>query len=89
MSAVEITSLSSKGQIVIPNAIRNDLNVSVGDKFVVISDGENILLRPVEKPKLERFNELVRQSRLYVRDNGLKKEDIKKIITKVRHENRT
>ena len=48
MSAVEITSLSSKGQIVIPSSIRNDLKISAGDKFAIISDGENILLRPVE-----------------------------------------
>lgn len=55
MSAVEITSLSSKGHVVIPNAIRNDLKVATGDKFAVISDGRNILLKPIERPKVEEF----------------------------------
>jgi AbrB family looped-hinge helix DNA binding protein len=88
MSAVEITSLSSKGQVVIPNEIRHDLKIVTGDKFAVISDGENILLRPIEKPKIERFRELIRESRKYVREIGLKKDDIKAAIRKVRHENR-
>jgi antitoxin PrlF len=89
MSAAEITSLSSKGQVVIPSAIRNDLKISTGDKFAVISDGENILLRPIEKPKIERFRELIKESRRYAREVGLTKDDVKRAIRKVRRENRT
>ena len=88
MSAVEITSLSSKGQIVIPSSIRNDLKISAGDKFAIISDGENILLRPVEKPKVDKFRALIAASRKYARENGLQKEDVVKAVKKVRRENR-
>ena len=88
MSAVEITSLSSKGQVVIPNVIRKDLNISTGDKFAVVSDGENILFRPIEKPKIDRFRELIRESRKYAREIGLTKEDVTKTIKKVRRESR-
>ena len=86
MSAVEITSLSSKGQVVIPNVIRNDLNVSVGDKFAVISDGRNILLKPIDRPQVTEFNALIDRSRKYARKIGLKKSDITAAIKKVRHE---
>jgi AbrB family looped-hinge helix DNA binding protein len=88
MSAVEITSLSSKGQVVIPNAIRNDLNVSVGDKFAVISDGRNILLKPIDRPQVAEFNTLIARSRKYARRIGLKKSDILNAIKKVRRESR-
>ncbi len=84
MNTVDITSLSSKGQIVIPRAIRNALKITTGDKFAVISDGENILLRPVEKPDLESFRKLITASRKYAREAGLKKADINKAITKAR-----
>jgi looped-hinge helix DNA binding domain, AbrB family len=88
MSAVDTTSLSSKGQIVIPNSIRNDLKVGTGAKFAVISDGHNILLKPIERPKKEEFDSLIRQSRSYARRIGLKKSDLTKAIAEVRRENR-
>lgn len=88
MSAVEITSLSSKGQVVIPNVIRDDLNVSVGDKFAVISDGRNILLKPIDRPQAAEFNALIDRSRKYARKIGLKKSDITTAIKKVRRESR-
>jgi AbrB family looped-hinge helix DNA binding protein len=88
MSAVEITSLSSKGQVVIPNAIRNDLNVSVGDKFAVISDGRNILLKPIDRPQVAEFNTLIARSRKYARRIRLKKSDIFNAIKRVRRESR-
>lgn len=89
MSAVEITSLSSKGQVVIPNTIRNDLKIATGDKFAVISDGRNILLKPIERPKIEEFDTLIERSRKYARRKGLKKSDVTKAIRKVRREGRS
>jgi antitoxin PrlF len=89
MNTVKITSLSSKGQIVIPQSIRTALNISAGAKFAVISDGENILLRPVEKPDIEAFRKLVAESRKFAREAGLKKSDITAAIKKARRENRS
>ena len=85
MSAVEITSISSKGQLVIPLEIRTLLNISVGTKLFVMTDGENILLKPVEEPRLDTFNRLVAQSRKIAKDKGLKKSDLGKIIKESRH----
>ena len=45
MDSLEITSLSTKGQIVIPRSIRNQLNLDTGDKLIVVCDGTNILLK--------------------------------------------
>ena len=86
MSAVETASLSSKGQIVIPNSIRNDLKVGAGSKFAVISDGHNILLKPIERPRAEEFDSLIRTSRRYARRVGLKKSDLTRAIAEVRRE---
>lgn len=86
MSAVETASLSSKGQIVIPNAIRNDLKVGTGAKFAVISDGHNILLKPIERPMKKEFDSLIEQSRKYAKRIGLKKGDVSKAVSEVRRE---
>ena len=88
MSAVEITSLSSKGQVVIPNSIRNDLNVVTGTKFAVISDGTNILLQPINIPKISVFKSLIEKSKSYAKEFGLKQSDVASTIKRVRRENR-
>jgi antitoxin PrlF len=89
MSAVELTTLSSKGQLVIPATIRADLRISGGEKFAVVSDGENILLRRVELPKVETFRRLIQRSRAYARQVGLKQTDVKKAIKRVRSAGRS
>lgn len=51
MPALEITSMSTKGQIVLPLRVRNDANLKSGTKFAVMTDGENILLKPIESTR--------------------------------------
>ena len=76
MSAVEITSISSKGQLVIPLEIRTKLKIAIGTKLFVMTDGENILLKPVEEPRITTFNKLVLQSRKIAKEKGIKKSDL-------------
>lgn len=45
MIDVDVTKLSSKGQIVIPQDLREGFKV--GDKFVVIRKGSQLVLKPV------------------------------------------
>ena len=42
---IDIIHMSSKGQIVIPNEMRGDFKA--GDKFVVIKNGDQIILKSV------------------------------------------
>jgi len=88
MNQVEVTSLSSKGQVVIPRDIRKELGVSTGAKFVVLTDGNNVLLKPVQSPKLETFERLIEESRKIAQNAGLKTKDLGRIIKKVRNESR-
>lgn len=45
---METTRLSSKGQIIIPKAIRQAYKWPVGQEFLVEQAGQGILLRPQE-----------------------------------------
>lgn len=47
MANIEITKVSSKGQIVIPQDLRGD--ISEGDKLVVIRNGDQIILKKADK----------------------------------------
>lgn len=46
---MQIVRLSSKGQIVIPAKIREELKLSRGDKLLLERRGDVIILRPVVK----------------------------------------
>jgi AbrB family looped-hinge helix DNA binding protein len=43
----EYTTLSTKGQIIIPVAIREQLKLSVGTKLSIQRDGQTLILRPI------------------------------------------
>ncbi len=88
MISTEVTSLSSKGQIVIPDTIRKQMGLSSGSKLIVITDGTNLLLKPIEEPKMESFKKLIVESRKYAKKEKLKKSDVKKAIKESRRENR-
>lgn len=88
MSALEITSVSAKGQVVIPGPIRTSLGIKIGTKMAVITDGENVLMKPLETPKLAAFQSLIAESRAYARRAGLKPSDVKKTIRSVRNARR-
>ena len=45
MAEIEITMMSSKGQIVIPREMRKDF--SEGEKFVIIKAGKQLILKTV------------------------------------------
>lgn len=89
MNQVQVTSVSSKGQVVIPTDIREMMGISEGSKLIVFTDGDNLLLKPIQAPKFETFKALVKESRRILAKTDLKKSDVQKIIKQVRNENRS
>ncbi len=85
---IEVTSVSSKGQIVIPKKIRQEIGIKEGTKVVVVCDGENVLLKPIEAPGYETFKKLIKQTDAFVKKHRITKADLEKTIKNVRHENR-
>ncbi len=82
MNSIEVTSLSSKGQIVIPNDIRNKMHLNTGTKLMIITDGENILLKPIQIPKINEFENLIAKSRKMAKDLKITKKDLNKALKK-------
>ena len=89
MSNFNVTSLSSKGQVVIPNNLRKQLGMTTGVKLIIFTDGDNLLLKPINKPKIENFQKLIKESRLLVEKKKIKQADVSKFIKRVRNENRS
>lgn len=55
---VDVTRMTSKGQLVIPQDIRESLGLKPGDKFMVVEEERTILLRPVKEMKKDAQEEL-------------------------------
>ena len=74
--AVSTTKMSSKGQVVIPESIRESLGLQTGARFVVVAGQDAILLELVTQPSMEEFDELLAEARRQARRTGLEQSDI-------------
>lgn len=84
MKTAATTTLSSKGQVVIPEDVRTQLGLKAGTQFVVVGDRDVVIFKVLEPPALEQFETLVRRVRAAGKRAGLKKSDIDKAVAKVR-----
>jgi len=51
MRMIELSKLSSKGQVVIPRSLRLKMGLKEGDRLIMFSSGDLIILRKVEGEK--------------------------------------
>jgi AbrB family looped-hinge helix DNA binding protein len=84
-----ITKISRSGQIVIPAEIRETMGIEPADRFLVISEGEDIVLRKLnKKSRKEELFELLESIREDVRKRGITREDLEEAIREVRRAKR-
>lgn len=88
MRTMDVTSISTKGQVVIPGEIRAQLGLEPGSKLAVITDGTNVLLRPLEPPRMAVFSALLKESRAWARKTKLRPESVAKAVKRVRRAHR-
>jgi len=84
MAGFATTRLSSKGQIVIPEEVRNDLGLKEGDQFIVIGEGDAVILKAITPPRMEQFEDLLAQARAETKRSRLRKSDLRSAIAKIR-----
>lgn len=84
MAAYATTKLSSKGQVVIPEDVRKDLGLNEGDQFVVIGEGDAVILKVITPPKIGEFQKLLSRARSDAKKLGVTKADVKSAIARVR-----
>ena len=84
MNTAATTTLSSKGQVVIPEDIRSKLGLKPGTPFVVIGDRDVVIFKVLKPPALSEFDTLLGRARTSAKQAGLKRADIEKAVSKVR-----
>ena len=84
MANISTTKMSSKGQVVIPEAIRKKLGLKSGDQFVVTGNKDVVILKSISPPPLDEFEDLIAEARRQARKAGMKHTDIVAALTRVR-----
>lgn len=73
VSYMNVVTLSSKGQLVIPSLLRQDFNLKTGDEFVIKAVNNNLVLTPIKYKSLDELFSF------YKSKNYLSEKDTKKI----------
>ncbi len=83
---VELIKISQKGQVVIPNSLRTEMNIKKSDKFIIFGKDDTIILKKIEKDAfIKRFDEIAIPLQKSVLKLGISKSDLKNEIRAVRN----
>lgn len=82
---IESATVSSKGQIVIPREMRDEMGLSKNDKLILVSDKDTILVKRVrEREVKDRIIRLLDKFSDKFKEHGISKEEIKREIKALR-----
>ncbi|MBS3167010.1 AbrB/MazE/SpoVT family DNA-binding domain-containing protein [Candidatus Woesearchaeota archaeon] len=84
MENLEITSMSSRGQVVIPQSLRDKLRIHEGEKFVIIGEDNTIVLKKLEMPNFNGIDKLLKKTRDFAKLKNLKQVDVTEAIKEAR-----
>ncbi len=87
MPNLATTKMSSKGQVVIPEAIRKRLGLKTGAQFVVVGDKDVVILKAISPPSMEDFDALISEARSQAQKAGMKRSDITTAVAGARSKN--
>lgn len=80
--------MSSKGQIVIPQEIREEINATEGTLFSVIGARDTVILKKITKPSKEdlikELEIMAREGKRHLQSLGIKESDIPRIVERRR-----
>ena len=78
------TTVSSKGQIVIPQKIRELLKIREGTPFLIETRNESIVIKKINLPKIKSWKESTADFKKAAAKAKFTKEDLEKAIVEVR-----
>ena len=80
---VELSKVSSRGQVVIPQRIREKLGLAEGMPLAVTERGNCIIFQKMEFPKFD-LKTMLSESHRFAKQKGIQPSDLENVISKVR-----
>ncbi len=88
-ATIDMVTISSKGQIVIPKKILKALGLNEQDKLLIFNKGDNILLKNVKPEVFEKsLRDMLMPIRKEAESRGLAEKDVEKEIKTYRAQKR-
>lgn len=80
---LSLSKVSSKGQVVIPKAIREKMGIVEGESVLVYATGNIIVLRRIRENE-DVLSTVSKSIRKKISEKGIRAEDVEEAITSVR-----
>lgn len=84
MVTFSTTRLTSKGQIVIPEDIRKRLGLKEGTQFIIMGEGDSIILKTIALLSMKDFGAIFEKTAQAAQKAGMKESDIDESIKNYR-----
>ena len=84
MESVATTRMSSKGQVVIPESLRQQLGLESGARFIVMGEDDVIILKTIQTPSMRDFDRMIAKARRQAKQAGMKRSDVAAAVSRVR-----
>lgn len=82
--SVEVLSVSSKGQVVLPMEMRKKMSIENGSKLAAYSLGDMIMLKPINVPTEQDFRDSLDQAVAWAKEAGYEESDVNDIVKSYR-----
>lgn len=80
----EIAKIGERGQVVIPQSVRDDMSIHKGDKFMVLQRGDMLVLKKLRAPSMDDFNKMLQKSHAHAKKQGLTEKDLHDAVKRAR-----
>ncbi|MFA5797219.1 MAG: hypothetical protein WC916_04245 [Candidatus Woesearchaeota archaeon] len=78
----ELVKMSEKGQLVVPQGVRESANLNPGERFMAFSIDNGVVFKKVEMPKLDQeFATLTKSIEKQFKKNTVTKKTVSEAIT--------
>ena len=82
---IDVVTMSSKGQFVIPRDIREEMKIRQQDRFIIVHDNDSILLKKIKREEANaKMKKLLDKFSRQFQDAGITSDDLKEEIKRAR-----
>lgn len=82
--AIDIISVSSKGQVVLPIEMRKKMDITAGAKLAAYALGDMIVLKLIDVPTESDFKKSLDEAAVWAKEAGYEEKDVNTIIKSYR-----
>lgn len=80
----EITRIGERGQVVIPPSFRDQMRIHKGDKFMILQQGNAIILKRLRAPTKSDFEAMLKKAHLHAQKHKLTEKDLNEALKQAR-----